>query len=144
GQLGLGNDHLDLVVNVPTRIGTDNDWAQPTPLSGHGEFRIVAQSLNPDHSRTLFFTHTNTRAYYILYRGDSVTNITQPVAMALAGGHPTLTDRTSMAANDTVFYRIRAVPRTQPLDLDGDGIDDYYELRHAAFLNPLDAADAAQ
>lgn len=27
---------------------------------------------------------------------------------------------------------------------DPDGIDDYYELRHAAFLNPLNSADAAQ
>ena len=30
----------------------------------------------------------------------------------------------------------------EPIDSDGDGIDDVYELRHGVFLNPLDPADA--
>jgi hypothetical protein len=36
------------------------------------------------------------------------------------------------------------VPIAHPLDSDGDGIDDVYELRHPPFLNPLDASDANQ
>ncbi len=141
GQLGLGG--LDST-NLPTRIGSDNDWALPVAPAVAGDFRITAQSTNPDHSRTIFFTQTNSQAYYILYRGDSMTNISQPVDVALASHFPRLTDHTRLASKATMFYRIRAVPRTQPLDLDGDGIDDYYELRHAAFLNPLNPADAAQ
>ena len=34
------------------------------------------------------------------------------------------------------------MPSAQPLDLDGDGIDDGYELRHRTFLNPFNPADA--
>ena len=48
-----------------------------------------------------------------------------------------------MSSNVNVFYRIRAVPFAQPLDLDGDGIDDGYELSHRTFLNPFNPADAA-
>src|SRR5205814_10181328 len=41
-------------------------------------------------------------------------------------------------------YLGRKVPIAQPLDTDGDGIDDVYELQHSSVLNPLDPSDAAR
>jgi alpha-tubulin suppressor-like RCC1 family protein len=142
GQLGLGGEFNE-DRTTPTRIGSDNNWAQPSAPTARGDFRIFAQSINPDHSRTLYFTHTNYRAYYVLERGDVITNIHQPVGMALASAYPQLRDPSPLASDVAIFYRIRAVPRAQPLDLDGDGIDDFFELRHATLLNPLNPADAA-
>lgn len=82
----------------------------------------------------------DTNFYYILYRGTSVTQVTTAARMALGtGGTAEFTDQsiTSTAA----FYRLRRVPLNQPLDTDGDGVDDVYELRHPALFNPLDATD---
>jgi alpha-tubulin suppressor-like RCC1 family protein len=144
GQLGIGAE-FNTSTNVPVRIGADNDWAVPVPAAVSGEFRITAQSSGPGGELALSFTHTNSRAYYILYRGTSVTNIHQPVEARLANTLSLmLTDATPFSSNATAFYQIRAVPLNQPLDLDGDGIDDAYELRHARFLNPLNSADATQ
>ena len=42
------------------------------------------------------------------------------------------------------FYRVVRVPLDRPLDTDGDGIDDVYELRRGSFLDPLDPLDAGQ
>ncbi len=39
------------------------------------------------------------------------------------------------------YYSILKIPRNNPRDQDGDGLDDVYELARA-FLNPLDPADA--
>jgi hypothetical protein len=55
-----------------------------------------------------------------------------------------LTDPTPAKTNGPAFYRVQQVPIAQPLDSDGDGIDDVYELRHASFLHPLYANDAGQ
>jgi alpha-tubulin suppressor-like RCC1 family protein len=142
GQLGLGLDAA-VATNVPVRIGAGNDWALPAAVTG--EFRITERSVGPNGRLQLAFTHTNSRAYYVLCRGPTVTNIDQPVEVRLASSLPlVLTDPTPAASNGSAFYRLRAVPLNQPLDLDADGIDDIYELRHARFLNPLDAADATQ
>lgn len=40
------------------------------------------------------------------------------------------------------FFRVRAIDKWSPGDVDGDGIDDLYELLNG--LNPLDAADASE
>lgn len=42
------------------------------------------------------------------------------------------------------FFRLQQRSLNDPLDSDGDGIDDVYELRHAPMLNPVDATDAGQ
>jgi len=82
-------------------------------------------------------------SYYILYRGEEVTAIVSAVDMAL--GVPlagTLLDASFMPS--VAFYRVREVPVQQPLDTDGDGIDDVWELRFRrprAALNPNDARE---
>lgn len=56
----------------------------------------------------------------------------------------TLIDPTPTQRDTTAFYRVQQVPLARPLDTDGDGIDDAYELGHAPDLSPLDPADAAK
>jgi Rhodopirellula transposase DDE domain len=88
----------------------------------------------------------DTNAYYVLRRGAAVTNIVRPVDVALGEARDSqtaegrLSDITPLAGQ--AFYRVQRVRLDQPLDLDGDGIDDVFELRHPSFLNPLNPQDA--
>lgn len=45
-------------------------------------------------------------------------------------------------APGTAVFRLRAIPIATPEDLDGDGMDDLYEVQRSHALNPLDATDA--
>jgi hypothetical protein len=78
--------------------------------------------------------------YYILYRGTEVNDIGAAVDMALGISiEGQLQDVDPEPA--TAFYRILQVPIVAPLDTDGDGIDDVWELLHrfpGAALNPHD------
>src|SRR5258708_5874059 len=81
-------------------------------------------------------------AYYILYRGETVVDIFFAVDMAFGvqgTGH--LSDGQTNGTSG--FYRVLEVPLTAPLDTDGDGIDDVYELNHFGTLSPLDPSDAS-
>jgi hypothetical protein len=81
--------------------------------------------------------------YYILSRGDTVTNIVLATGLALGEGpQGELADPVGAVTRPASFYRIRKVPIAQPLDTDGDGIDDVWELGLPAQLNPLNASDA--
>lgn len=42
------------------------------------------------------------------------------------------------------FFRAIPYGKNAPLDSDGDGIDDVYELNHREFLNPLDPTDGSK
>lgn len=72
--------------------------------------------------------------YSVLYRGGSVTNITQPVDARLlpCAQALQLTDLTPASSNAPAFYRVRQVPVAQPLDsdFDGDGISNLEEYRN--------------
>lgn len=96
------------------------------------------------NGRPQVFYDAVTANYYIPLAGDAVTNLATPADLAL--GHPpvgTLTDaRAPLPA--TQFYRVRSVPLATPLDTDGDGIDDVYELQHPNVLDPLNPADARE
>ena len=83
-----------------------------------------------------------TDSYFILNRGPQVGNITLAVDMGLgqAGGGQL---SNSVTAASAAFFNVQQVPLTAPHDLDGDGIDDVYELQHPSFLNPLNPPDAA-
>ena len=52
-------------------------------------------------------------------------------------------DEGALARTPQRYYRISSRPVSQPVDSDGDGIDDVYEMRHAALLDPLRPGDAA-
>ena len=85
---------------------------------------------------------SDTNSYYILYRGAVVTNIDTPVVMRLGIGSTTPLRDVSPQTN-AGFYRVLAVPQSQPLDIDGDGIDDVFELQHPGCLDPFDPTDAS-
>ncbi len=88
---------------------------------------------------------SDSSSYYILYRGDTVDSVSLPDGIALGvDGVGELVGRSSSAGKRASFYRVEWVFQRQPLDLDGDGIDDVYELNHADVLNPLNPADALQ
>src|SRR3954447_7199537 len=101
---------------------------------------ITNFSLIVNGPRTVEFSG-DAASYYILYSGSVVTNISQPIALVVGtAGAMQLQDTTAQIAAQ--FYRIAQVPITQPLDSDGDGIDDVFELNYPGCLNPLDPSDA--
>lgn len=81
------------------------------------------------------------QAYYVLYRSPSVTGSGSPEAATLGSALEGSSPGPGPAA---VFFRVRRIALTEPLDLDGDGIHDVYELRHRVALDPLDAHDASK
>ena len=84
-----------------------------------------------------------TDSYYVLYRGSNVVEIVLPKDLKLGtDGLVQLVDLSTPATASTSFYRVRQVPQSNPLDTDGDGIDDVWELKRSTVLNPLNAADA--
>jgi hypothetical protein len=83
----------------------------------------------------------NSNYYYILYSGTALTNINQPTALTFgSNGLVQLQDVSPQVAAQ--FYRVLQVPISKPLDVDGDGISDVYELSYPGCLNPLDPSDA--
>jgi Lamin Tail Domain len=109
----------------------------------HG-FQVTSSDFDgAGHFRVQF--EANTNSYYILYRSVTVTNIDVPVSMVLGtgpSGQLMDTNVNQLQPNETVFYRVREVSQGWPLDLDGDRIDDVYEMNHASCLNPFDPGDA--
>lgn len=77
--------------------------------------------------------------YYIL---DESTNLLQftPRTMLYGGGSNAWSFTVSLADKPQTFWRARRISASTPLDIDGDGIDDLYELSHG--INPLDSSDA--
>ena len=83
-------------------------------------------------------------AYYILYAGPSPDVLLSPAAVSEAvPPQGTFTDDGILSnGTRTTWYAVRQVPLSDPLDSDGDLIDDAFELA-VSVLDPLDAADAA-
>jgi hypothetical protein len=103
------------------------------------EFRITAVHIDSDRVRV---EHpSDNQSYFILFRGETVTQVNRPVAMALGnGGTGVLID--PAPAEAMAFYQVRRIPLNAPRDTDADGIDDVYELLNG--LNPLDPDDGSQ
>lgn len=84
-------------------------------------------------------------AYYILFRGPTATQVQTPATVEFGGNEPVfLIDPQPIPVAGERFYRVQRLPATSPRDLDGDGIDDVYELGLRPALNPLDPDDAAR
>ncbi|MBN8248665.1 MAG: hypothetical protein J0L84_14650, partial [Verrucomicrobia bacterium] len=86
--------------------------------------------------------------YSILYRGGSLDAIRTPAALAgeaPPGGEGSLelADAEWPLPGGARFYRVDQVPLTTPRDVDGDGLDDLYELSQSPHLDPLARADAS-
>lgn len=84
----------------------------------------------------------STNSYFVLYRGTNPSAIRQPADAAL-GRLPSGQFSVPLGAQ-SAFFRVSRVPQDAPLDTDGDGIDDLYELARSAILNPLDGSDASR
>ncbi len=83
-------------------------------------------------------------SYFILHRLPSLRGPRQPVALRLgAEGNSTLRGPRAATA-DSAFFQVERRRRIDPTDVDGDGLDDVYELGRPAILNPLDPADATR
>ncbi|MBN9693982.1 MAG: Ig-like domain-containing protein [Verrucomicrobia bacterium] len=104
----------------------------------------VTEVLVPADGRVSVQFPSQADSYYILYRGDRVTEIGQPTQLQLgAPASGVLVDLSGTAGREAQFYRVDQVLRSDPRDVDGDGLDDVYELTQSGRLDPLDARDAA-
>ena len=98
--------------------------------------------------RALVRVPFSANSYFVLYRGDEVSTIRTPTDAATA---PALLSPTEVELADDLapitasarFFRVEQVPLNAARDLDGDGLDDAYELGLQPRLNPLNPADAA-
>jgi hypothetical protein len=86
---------------------------------------------------------SETNCYYILYQGESLTNITVPRAMLMGqnGADRFVVALQPPANPGSAFFRIGKVPINQPLDSNHDGIPDDWALHHQ--FDPLDPTVAA-
>ena len=114
----------------------------PIHRSDAQELAIDGIAILEDDTVQIEFRGLDT-AYFVLYRGTTVNSVTSAVDIGITsvdGGF--LYDR--FPSSDSRFYRVRAVPIDDPLDIDGDGIDDVYEFQRQDILNPLNSADAEE
>lgn len=82
--------------------------------------------------------------YYCLLHGDGVSSITSTVDVTLTGTNGIASFRHEPGgglSDPQSFYAVLGVPLSAPMDTDGDGIDDVFELGFN-FLDPLNPADA--
>lgn len=86
-----------------------------------------------------FTLQPDNKNYYILDQSTDLTDFS-PMDTSFGGGTDAWAFTVPTAASETMFWRVRRVPVTAALDLDGDGIDDAFELSHG--LDPLDPSDA--
>lgn len=80
------------------------------------------------------------RSYLILWRGETPWLMDTPVDLRWSQGATVVADaKTGEAARS--FYRLEAVPLDTPRDVDGDGLNDVFELTYPSAFSPLDSAD---
>jgi hypothetical protein len=80
--------------------------------------------------------------YYILYRGDHPSAAGNPADMAL--GSVTLGEFLDAPPQTRrIFYRVLKLPMDDPLDTDGDGADDVFELTFSSLMSPFNASDGS-
>jgi len=100
------------------------------------------ESIRVESGDTIVIKHgAETEHYYLLIQGDQITEITTTVDAALVEG-ASGEFRDAGPLPDRRFYKIQQVPVNAPLDSDGDGIDDIYELERSNILDPLNSTDA--
>ncbi len=109
-----------------------------TPVCEAQALRI--QDLIRTNAAVMVRYPSDTSRYYLLYRGNRIEQAFLPKDAKLGlAGFGFLRD--NLPPSDQAYYRVIGVPLAQPVDTDGDGIDDVYELQTQG-LNPLVAGDA--
>ena len=140
-SIGIANT---LVTNWPTQsalvttgqlaVTFHHLAAFTAPPPGYEGFAITNSFL--DTNRLLHLQYpASTNDYYLLYWGSQVMAVTNPIVMALGVDGPGEFFLTNLFA--TSFFQLLEVPLAQPLDVDGDGIDDVTEFLNPAIYNPF-------
>lgn len=96
-------------------------------------------SLRIENGRAIVEFANDPGKYYLLEYSDDLRNWV-PADMSL--GAPS--ELEIVPGVQKGFFRAIPYGKHAPLDSDGDGIDDVYELRHREFLNPLDPTDGTK
>ncbi len=81
-------------------------------------------------------------SYYMLERSADLSGFDEVVDMELGSDGDSILSDAFLALDAAGYYRIASVRRDFPLDVDGDGIDDVFELENPGVLDPFDPADA--
>jgi len=111
----------------------------------HAQTPLRVESFGIDaQGRLTVGTPADGASYFVLRRGLVLGDIWRPVGVALGGPQGGLVAERGIAREASAFYRLEAVPRSRPLDLDQDGIDDVYELTRFQMFDPLDPSDASR
>ncbi len=82
---------------------------------------------------------SDSSSYYILREWDGTNGITRPEEMKL-GRNETDHFQAKRVARSR-FFQVQSVPIDRPLDIDGDGLSDVYELTHPEYFHPLNRQD---
>lgn len=115
-------------ISTPSTVAQAELRVLGTELTDDGRLRI-RHSAPADH-------------YFILLSGADAARIVTPIGFQLPGPSAGVMEA-GLVGSGARFFRVRAVPTTEPLDTDGDSLNDLFELQSAPWLNPLDAQDAA-
>jgi hypothetical protein len=97
------------------------------------ELRI--HSLNQTDSSIGFAVTGQQSSYFIVHHAKSTDGPWSPVFMEL--GMDGVNAFTLAATNQSEYFRVEEVPRSNPKDTDGDGLDDVCELLYRPAFDPL-------
>ena len=125
GTAFLGTVLLSLLAATPAHAG--NDFVRFN-YGFSGTNLILSFDFTPDLAN-----------YYIVQEGTNLTTFTAR-QMLYGGGTNALHFSVTLTDHRMLFWRALRVSASTPLDSDGDGMDDVFELSHG--LNPLDPSDA--
>jgi len=96
----------------------------------------IEEMLFDAQGRPKFTFNPKSDSYYVLYRGEQALDIIHPTRLALGRPGARLMDASSFTNAPSAFFQVREIPYAQPLDLDGDGVDDVREILSNS--DPLD------
>ncbi|MDA0347381.1 MAG: Ig-like domain-containing protein [Verrucomicrobia bacterium] len=105
------------------------------------EFRVQSIELNENGVLALEFP-SEAESYYLLKRGQTVDVLDSAVAAQLGINGTGFLSDSEFASPGKTFYVVQKIPISDPLDTDGDGIDDVFELGFPNFLSPVNPFDA--
>jgi hypothetical protein len=105
------------------------------------DFRVQSIAIDQNGDLAIEF-EASEGSYYLLQRGSTVDEVNQGVDGQIGVNGTGLLRDINIGGVIRAFYVVQKISVTEPLDMDGDGIDDVFELQHPLFLNPFDSADA--